>query len=58
MSKRIGTLIPFVVGYVIVNGFDPTGLLLMLGMTNIFLALVYFFADYIGKIFVAIPFAV
>lgn len=36
-----GTLIPFVVGYVLVNGFDPSGLLIMLGLTNIVLALVY-----------------
>lgn len=36
-----GTLIPFVVGYVLVNGFDPSGVLLMLGVTNIILALVY-----------------
>jgi predicted benzoate:H+ symporter BenE len=36
-----GTLIPFVVGYVLVNGFDPSGLLVMLGLTNIVLALVY-----------------
>jgi len=36
-----GTLIPFVVGYVLVNGFDPSGLLLTLGLTNIFLAFVY-----------------
>jgi len=36
-----GTLIPFVVGYVLVNGFDPSGLLVMLGLTNIVLALIY-----------------
>jgi len=36
-----GTLIPFVVGYVLVNGFDPSGLLIMLGLTNIILALMY-----------------
>jgi len=36
-----GTLIPFVVGYILVNGFDPSGLLIMLGLTNIVLALIY-----------------
>ena len=36
-----GTLIPFLTGYVMVNGFDPCGVLVMLGLTNIFLALVY-----------------
>ena len=36
-----GTLIPFITGYVMVNGFNPSGVLVMLGLTNIFLALVY-----------------
>lgn len=36
-----GTLIPFVVGYIMVNGFDPSGLLIMLGLTNIALAFIY-----------------
>ena len=36
-----GTLIPFIAGYILVNGFDPSGLLVMLGLTNIVLALVY-----------------
>jgi len=36
-----GTLIPFTVGYIVLCGFDPTGLLLGIGLTNIFLALVY-----------------
>lgn len=36
-----GTLIPFVAGYTLVNGFDPAGLLVMLGLTNTVLALVY-----------------
>jgi len=36
-----GTLIPFLTGYVMVNGFDPSSVLVMLGLTNIFLALVY-----------------
>jgi MFS superfamily sulfate permease-like transporter len=36
-----GTLIPFLTGYVLVNGFDPSGVLIMLGLTNIFLAFVY-----------------
>ena len=36
-----GTLIPFLAGYVMVNGFDPSGVLVMLGLTNIVLALTY-----------------
>jgi MFS superfamily sulfate permease-like transporter len=36
-----GTLIPFTVGYIVLCGFDPTGLLVGIGVTNIFLALVY-----------------
>lgn len=36
-----GTLIPFAVGYIIICGFNPIGLLLGIGLTNIFLALVY-----------------
>lgn len=36
-----GTLIPFLTGYVLVNGFDPSGVLIMLGLTNIFLAFIY-----------------
>jgi hypothetical protein len=36
-----GTLIPFTVGYVAICGFHPTGILLGIGLTNIFLALIY-----------------
>jgi hypothetical protein len=36
-----GTLLPFTVGYIIFCGFDPTGLLLGLGVTKIVLALLY-----------------
>ena len=36
-----GTLIPFTVGYIVICGFHPTGLLLGIGLTNIILALVY-----------------
>lgn len=36
-----GTLIPFTVGYIVICGFHPTGLLLGIGLNNIFLALVY-----------------
>ncbi len=36
-----GTLIPFTVGYIVICGFDPTGLLIGIGLTNIILALIY-----------------
>jgi predicted benzoate:H+ symporter BenE len=36
-----GTLIPFTVGYIVICGFNPTGLLLGIGLTNIILALIY-----------------
>lgn len=36
-----GTLIPFTVGYILFCGFDPTGLLLGIGLTNILLGLIY-----------------
>jgi len=36
-----GTLIPFTVGYIVLSGFKPTGLLLGIGITNVFLALAY-----------------
>jgi len=36
-----GTLIPFTVGYVTICGFNPTGLLLGIGLTNVVLALIY-----------------
>lgn len=36
-----GTLLPFTVGYIIICGFNPTGLLLGIGITNIILAIIY-----------------
>jgi predicted benzoate:H+ symporter BenE len=36
-----GTLLPFTVGYIVICGFDPAGLLFGIGLTNIFLSLVY-----------------
>ncbi|MBN1246883.1 MAG: putative sulfate/molybdate transporter [Anaerolineae bacterium] len=36
-----GTLFPLAVGYIAVNGLDPAGLFVMLGLTNIALGLVY-----------------
>jgi hypothetical protein len=36
-----GTLIPFVLGYIVFCGFDPTGIFLGLGVTKIVLALLY-----------------
>lgn len=36
-----GTLVPFLTGYVLINGFDPSGVLITLGLTNIVLAFVY-----------------
>ncbi len=36
-----GTLLPFTVGYIVICGFDPAGLLFGVGLTNIFLALIY-----------------
>jgi SulP family sulfate permease len=36
-----GTLIPFTVGYIVMCGFDPTGLLIGIGLTNIILAFIY-----------------
>jgi len=36
-----GTLLPFTVGYIVICGFNPTGLLLGIGLTNIFLAIIY-----------------
>ncbi|MGD2066216.1 MAG: putative sulfate/molybdate transporter [Candidatus Bathyarchaeota archaeon] len=36
-----GTLLPFTVGYIVICGFNPTGLLLGIGLTNIVLALIY-----------------
>jgi predicted benzoate:H+ symporter BenE len=36
-----GTLLPFTVGYIVICGFEPVGLLFGIGLTNIFLSLVY-----------------
>ena len=36
-----GILLPFTVGYIVICGFNPTGLLLGIGLTNIILALIY-----------------
>jgi predicted benzoate:H+ symporter BenE len=36
-----GTLLPFTVGYIVISGFNPTGILFGIGLTNIILALVY-----------------
>jgi len=36
-----GTLLPFTVGYIVICGFEPAGLLFGIGLTNIFLALIY-----------------
>ncbi|MFQ6126943.1 MAG: putative sulfate/molybdate transporter [Candidatus Heimdallarchaeota archaeon] len=36
-----GTLMPFSIGYIVVCGFNPTGLLLGIGLTNICLAFFY-----------------
>jgi hypothetical protein len=36
-----GTLLPFTVGYIVICGFEPVGLLFGIGLTNIFLALIY-----------------
>ncbi len=36
-----GTLFPLVIGYIAVNGLDPAGLFIMLGLTNVAIGLVY-----------------
>lgn len=36
-----GTLFPLAVGYIAINGMDPTGLLIMIGIANIITGLVY-----------------
>ena len=36
-----GTLFPLAIGYIAVNGLDPAGLFIMLGLTNIAIGLVY-----------------
>jgi MFS superfamily sulfate permease-like transporter len=37
----LGTLFPLAIGYIAVNGLNPAGLFIMLGLTNIALGLVY-----------------
>jgi MFS superfamily sulfate permease-like transporter len=36
-----GTLLPLAIGYIVVNGLNPAGFLIMMGLVNIFLGLVY-----------------
>ncbi len=36
-----GTLFPLAVGYIAINGLDPAGLFIMLGLTNVALGLIY-----------------
>ena len=36
-----GTLFPLAIGYIAINGLDPAGLFIMLGLTNIALGLIY-----------------
>jgi len=36
-----GTLFPFAIGYIVVNGLDPAGFLVMMGLANIATGLVY-----------------
>ena len=36
-----GTLLPFAVGYIMINGLDPAGLLIMVGMANIATGIIY-----------------
>ena len=36
-----GTLVPLAIGYIVIVGLNPAGFLVMLGLTNIFLGLVY-----------------
>ena len=36
-----GTLFPLAIGYIAVNGLNPAGLFIMLGLTNIALGLIY-----------------
>lgn len=36
-----GTLIPLAVGYIMVNGMDPAGLLIMMGLANIVTGIIY-----------------
>lgn len=37
----LGTLFPLVVGYIAVNGMDPAGLFILLGLTNVAMGLIY-----------------
>jgi len=36
-----GTLFPLAIGFIAVNGLDPAGLFIMMGLTNIAIGLVY-----------------
>ena len=36
-----GTLLPLAIGYIVVNGLDPAGFLVMMGLANIVTGLVY-----------------
>ncbi|MEN6378088.1 MAG: putative sulfate/molybdate transporter [Methanofastidiosum sp.] len=36
-----GTLLPLAIGYIVVNGLNPAGFLIMMGIVNIFLGLIY-----------------
>jgi predicted benzoate:H+ symporter BenE len=38
---HISALLPFTIGYIVICGFNPTGLLVGIGLTNIIVALVY-----------------
>ena len=36
-----GTLLPLAIGYIVVNGLNPAGFLIMMGLVNIYMGLVY-----------------
>ena len=36
-----GTLLPLAIGYIVVNGLNPAGFLIMMGIVNVFLGLTY-----------------
>lgn len=36
-----GTLLPLAIGFIVVNGLNPAGFLIMLGLVNIFMGLIY-----------------
>ncbi len=39
----LGTFLPFTIGYIAISGFDPTGIMVGIGLTHIILALSYKF---------------